>query len=85
MKKKKPKSVPAEVVFSELNDPAQRSALMLRAVRTKAGLTQRELAILIGTKAHGQLADMEKCRRPISKGMAYRLAAALKCSPKVFM
>lgn len=69
-----------EEVFPEGITPGE----VLRGLRYREGLTQAQLADLVGVKpAH--ISDMEKGRRPIGKEMAKRLAQALHVGYKVFL
>jgi len=57
---------------------------ILRGARYREGLTQTQLAALIGVKP-SHISEMEKGKRPIGKDMAKRLARALKTSYQVFL
>ena len=65
----------------DAGDPRGRLAVTLRAHRTAAGLTQRQLAVLAGVSL-GTLEDLEqgRTRRPRREALS-RLAAALRLSP----
>jgi ribosome-binding protein aMBF1 (putative translation factor) len=56
----------------------------LRGARTREGLTQAQLAALIGAKPT-HISAMEKGKRPIGKDMAKRLGKALRVGYKVFL
>lgn len=56
----------------------------VRGGRVKEGLTQAELAKLVGIPQR-HVSEMEHGKRPIGKEMAKRLGAALKVSYKVFL
>lgn len=58
--------------------------VMVRGGRYKAGLTQKELAELVGIKPH-HVSEMENGKRTIGKEMAKRLAAVLKVDYRVFL
>jgi DNA-binding XRE family transcriptional regulator len=72
-------SVPLEEVFPDLH---QGSAI--RGLRLREGLTQEQLASLLGVK-RTNLSEMENGKRPIGKNMARRLAKVLKTDYKVFL
>lgn len=57
---------------------------MLRGGRVKEGLTQTQLAALVGIPQR-HVSEMENGKRPIGKEMAKRLGAALNVSYKVFL
>jgi plasmid maintenance system antidote protein VapI len=73
------KSLPLEEVFQDLH---QGSAI--RGLRLREGLTQEQLAYLLGVK-RSNLSEMENGKRPIGKNMAKRLAKVLKTHYKVFL
>ena len=56
----------------------------LRGGRVKEGLTQVQLAALVGIPQR-HVSEMENGKRPIGKEMAKRLGAALNVSYKVFL
>ena len=58
--------------------------LCVRGGRVKEGLTQAQLAALVGIPQR-HVSEMEHGKRPIGKEMAKRLGAALKVSYKVFL
>ncbi len=67
-------------VFPEGITPGE----VLRGRRYREGLTQAQLAHLVGIKpAH--ISEMEKGRRPTGKELAQRLAKALQSGYKVFL
>ena len=72
-------SIPLEEVFPDLH---QGSAI--RGLRLREGLTQEQLARLLGVK-RPNLSEMENGKRPIGKNMAKRLAQVLKTDYKVFL
>lgn len=72
-------SLPLEEVFPDLH---QGSAI--RGLRLREGLTQEQLARLLGIK-RTNLSEMENGKRPIGKNMAKRLAQVLKTDYKVFL
>jgi len=72
-------SLPLEEVFPDLH---QGSAI--RGLRLREGLTQEQLAHLLGVK-RTNLSEMENGKRPIGKNMAKRLAQVLKTDYKVFL
>ena len=68
-----------EEVFPDL-----REGSAIRGLRLREGLTQEQLAHLLGVK-RTNLSEMENGRRPIGKNMAKRLARVLKTDYKVFL
>ena len=72
-------TLPLEEVFPEMH---QGSAI--RGLRLREGLTQEQLARLLGVK-RPNLSEMENGKRPIGKNMAKRLAQVLKTDYKVFL
>ena len=56
----------------------------LRGLRSREGLTQKQLAEMIGARPT-HISEMENDKRPIGKGMAKRLAKALRTDYKIFL
>ena len=56
----------------------------LRGLRSREGLTQKQLAEMIGARPT-HISEMENGKRPIGKGMAKRLAKALRTDYKIFL
>lgn len=79
-----PSLVPAAEVLPELTDPAQRAAALLRGSRYKDGMTQVELADILGIR-QSHLSEMENARRPIGKNMARRLGELFACDYRLFL
>ncbi len=65
-------------------DDGELPGLCVRGGRVKEGLTQAQLAQLVGIPQR-HVSEMEHGKRPIGKEMAKRLGAALKVSYKVFL
>jgi DNA-binding XRE family transcriptional regulator len=72
-------SLPLEEVFPDLHPGSA-----IRGLRLREGLTQEQLARLLGIK-RTNLSEMENGKRPIGKNMAKRLAQVLKTDYKVFL
>ena len=69
----------AQEVFPE-SSPGNR----LRGLRTREGITQKELANALGVRQH-HVSEMEKGVRTISKEMAKRIGETYNISYKVFL
>jgi ribosome-binding protein aMBF1 (putative translation factor) len=72
-------SVPWEEVYPDFN-----GSVALRGARKREGLSQRELARLVGV-SQTHISEMEHGKRPIGKDMAKRLAKVLKVNYRVFL
>jgi ribosome-binding protein aMBF1 (putative translation factor) len=72
-------SIPWREIFPNFNP-----GVALRGGRRKEGLTQKDLAHLIGV-SQNHISDMERGKRPIGKEMAKRLAKALKVDYRIFL
>ena len=66
-----PESVPWEEVYPDFN-----GSVALRGARKREGLTQKELARLLGV-SQTHISEMEHGKRPIGKEMAKKLGKAL--------
>jgi DNA-binding XRE family transcriptional regulator len=75
--------VPWREAYPEYSEADLRGA-SLRGSRYKEGLTQKQLADMIGVPQR-HISMMENNKRPIGKEMAKRLGKALKISYKVFL
>ena len=64
--------------------PDHHIGLALRGLRLREGLTQKQVAEMVGAKA-SHISEMENGKRPIGKGMAKRLAKALRTDYKIFL
>ena len=71
-------------VFPELGDDIKRPAAVLRGLRHRQQLTQKELANRLGIHQH-HLSEMENGKRGISKEMAKQLAAILKADRRLLL
>ena len=69
--------------FEELF-PGFHAGNALRGARSREGLTQVQLAAMIGVKPT-HISPMERGKRPIGKEMARRLAKVLRIGYKVFL
>ena len=68
-----------EEVFSDFHE-----GHALRGLRSREGLTQKQLAEMIGVKP-SHISEMENGKRTIGKEMAKRLAKALETEYKIFL
>jgi len=64
--------------------PEGHPGMALRGLRTKEGITQKELAARLGIRQH-HVSEMEKGIRPITLEMAKRIGEAYNISYKVFL
>jgi len=64
--------------------PEGHPGIALRGLRTREGITQKELAKTLGIRQH-HVSEMEKGLRSISKDMAKRIGEAYNISYKVFL
>jgi ribosome-binding protein aMBF1 (putative translation factor) len=71
------------VTFEELF-PEFHAGNALRGARNREGLTQVQLAAMVGIKPT-HISAMERGKRPIGKEMAKRLGKALRIGYKVFL
>jgi DNA-binding XRE family transcriptional regulator len=76
-------SVPWREAFSEYSDE-QLPGICLSGARRKEGLTQKQLAKIIGMPQR-HISEMENSKRPIGKNMAKKLGKALNIGYKVFL
>ena len=72
-------SIPWEEVY-----PDFQGSVALRGARKREGLTQKELAALLGI-SQTHISEMEHGKRPIGKDMARRLAKVLRADYRVFL
>lgn len=79
-------SVSAADAFADLDAKYTSAGAALRGAREKEGLTQSALAEKLGDGVkQSHISLMESGNRPIGKGMAKRLAEALKIDYRVFL
>jgi len=64
--------------------PEGHPGMALRGLRTREGITQKELAARLGIRQH-HVSEMEKGIRPITLEMAKRIGEAYNISYKVFL
>ena len=74
----------ANVVLPELADDIKRPATVLRGLRHRENLTQKQLAEKLAIRQH-HLSEMENGKRPIGKEMAKKLAEILRSDWKMFL
>jgi len=64
--------------------PERSPATLLRGIRRREGLTQRQLAGMCGIARH-HISEMENGRRAIGKRNAGKLGLTLKVDPRLFL
>lgn len=67
----------------ELSDPIEGPASILRGLRYRAELTQKQLAKKLNIRQH-HLSEMENAKRSIGKAMAQKLAKVFECDFRIF-
>jgi DNA-binding XRE family transcriptional regulator len=72
-------SIPADEVF-----PDSQPGDMVKGLRAREGITQKQMAEKLGVKQH-HISEMEKARRPITLEMAKRIGKTFDVSYKVFL
>ena len=72
-------SIPWEMAYPDFNH-----SVALRGARKREGLTQKQLAQLLGI-SQTHISEMEHGKRPIGKEMAKRLAAVLRVDYRLFL
>jgi len=78
------KVIPWREAFKENIEKDTEPGLALQGIRAREGLTQKELAEMLGIKTH-HISEMEHGKRPIGKTMAHRLAKALHAGYRIFL
>lgn len=76
--------VSAADVLADEYARAGKAATVLRGYRTRDGLTQQRLAVLLGC-TQGDVSAMENARRPIGRAMARKLARIFETDYRVFL
>ena len=76
--------ISAQEAFPDLYDPVKGPAIVLRGMRYRENLTQKQLADKLGIRQH-HLSEMENGKRAIGKELAKKLAAALHADYRVFL
>lgn len=66
-------SITPDEAFSEINAKYTKTGALLKAVRLRAGLSQKEFALTIDV-TQGDLSKMERGKRPIGKMLVARIA-----------
>lgn len=77
-------NVPSDDVFAELNEEYSKPGALLKGLRGREGLTQKELAAELQLQ-QGDLSKMENGKRPIGKKLAKKLAKKFDVNPKSFI
>lgn len=83
-KKKDRKSQRFETVFKKDLEKHGEAGVALRGLRTREGLTQKELAKKIRVAQH-HISEMENKKRVIGREIAHRLEKEFNVSYKVFL
>ncbi len=76
--------IPAQAAFPDLFDAEKGAGIVLRGMRYREDMTQKQLADKLGIRQH-HLSEMENGKRPIGKEMAKKLAAILNADYRVFL
>ena len=76
--------ITAEEFYSPLHEKYTKVGCHLAGARFREGLTQKQLAEMIGIRPH-HISEMEHGKRTIGKEMAKKLAAALNANYKDFL
>ncbi|WP_281184754.1 helix-turn-helix transcriptional regulator [Trichlorobacter lovleyi] len=76
--------ITAEAFFDKHFAGESKGSVALKGYRYREGLTQKQLADLIGVAQH-HISEMERGKRPIGKETARKLAEALKTDYRVFL
>lgn len=74
----------AKKLLTELVDEPMSFAMLLRAIRTRDDLTQRQLALKLDVSV-SHISDLENGRKFVSVERAYEFAQKLKESEKYFI
>jgi DNA-binding XRE family transcriptional regulator len=77
-------SIPAEAVFPNLNDPFKHPMITFRGIRSKTGLTQKEVAERLGI-AQADVSNIERGKRGIGKMLAKRIEKEFKIDYRRFL
>ena len=77
-------SIPWRLSVQALIHENTEPGVMLKGSRTKEGLSQTELASMLGIPP-SNISEMEHGKRPIGKNMAKRLSKVLKVDFRVFL
>lgn len=80
----KKKSLPWRESFKKEISKHSEGGLMLKGCRSKACITQKELADELQIKQH-HISEMENGKRPIGKETARRLAVFFKTDYRIFL
>jgi DNA-binding transcriptional regulator YiaG len=70
-------SVSPEEVFAEINEKYTQRGALLKAIRLREGLNQKDFAVLIDV-TQGDLSKMENGKRSIGKALIIRIAKKFK-------
>jgi transcriptional regulator with XRE-family HTH domain len=76
-------SIPWRAAFPALAEPAQ-PGRMLRAARTREGLTQAQVATMTGIP-QSQISAIERGTRPITRAQALALVKALQIDGRLLL
>jgi DNA-binding XRE family transcriptional regulator len=77
-------SIDAFDLYPDLKDPVKRAAIVFQGIRTRLGLTQKEMGEKLGLH-QTDVSKIEKAERTIGKKLATRIGKTFKIDYKRFL
>lgn len=77
-------SIPASVVFKNINQESGEAGVLLKGLRARENMTQVKFAKLIGV-TQANLSKMEQGKRAIGKNIAKRIAEVFEVNYRYFL